>query len=194
MTNIKIPTKDECLGILNKNKTPSNVISHCKTVCQVAEEITDKLIAKGIDINKKLVIAACLLHDVERVKENHVTEGAKLIKSLGFPEVAIIIKKHSLYKIEKEEVQPKTYEEKIVFYADKRCIGNKIVDIKERFDDLKKRYKVDLTKEFEFTKKNRRKINTIKIVNIRLGTSKMPLNAVLRERKNDERLLPDIRR
>ncbi len=34
----------------------------------------------------------------------------------------------------------KTLEEKIVYYADKRVLGGKIVSLKERFDYLKERY------------------------------------------------------
>jgi len=115
MNNIKIPSRDECLDILNNNKTPSNVIEHCKTVCKVAEDVADKLIEKGNKVNKELVIAAALLHDVERVKDEHIVKGVKLIKSLGYPEVAEVLGKHSLYKQEKSP--PKTFEEKIVFYA-----------------------------------------------------------------------------
>lgn len=151
--NNEIPSREECLEILNKNKTPSNVIEHCKAVCRVAEEISDKLINKGINVNKKLVLAAALLHDVERLKDNHVAEGAKLLKSLGLPEVAEVVKKHSLYKLDNEEIQPKTVEEKIIFYADKRVQGNKIVSLEERFQDLEKRYSIDLSRELEFAKK-----------------------------------------
>ena len=153
MNNIKIPLREECLDILNKNKTPSNVIEHCKIVCKVAEEITDKLIENGIKVNKKLVTAAALLHDIEREKVDHIKEGITLIKNLGFPEVAEVMRKHSLHGIEDENRQPKTIEEKIVFYADKRVKGNEIVSIEERFEDLKKRYNLDFTKELEFTKK-----------------------------------------
>src|SRR3989338_6614079 len=122
-----IPSKEECLSILNKNKTPSNVIEHCKAVCRVAEEIAGNLIKKGIGVKKDLVVASALLHDVEREKKDHIAAGAKLIKSIGFPEVAQVISKHSLYKVENPARQPKTYEEKIVFYADKRVKGSKIV-------------------------------------------------------------------
>ena len=153
MNNAKIPSRDECLDILNKNKTPSNVIEHCKTVCKVAEDIVNKLLKNGIKVNKEFVIAAALLHDVERVEDNHVVAGAKLIKKLGFPEVAEVMRKHSLYKLDEPSRQPHTVEEKIVFYADKRCIGNKIVRLKERFSSLEKIYNADLSKEFEFTKK-----------------------------------------
>ncbi len=158
MDNTKIPSKSECLAILAKNKTPSNVIGHCKAVCKVAEEVADRLIGKGIKVNKELVIAAALLHDIERHKKDHISKGARLLKEMGFPEIAKVIKKHSLHQIEENEVQPKTIEEKIVFYADKKAKGSKIVSLKERFEDLKKRYKMDFIKEIEFTKKIEREL------------------------------------
>ena len=158
MDKIKIPSKQECISILTKNKTPSNVIGHCKSVCKVAEEVADKLIGNGIKVNKDLVIASALLHDIERHKKDHINEGAKLLKEMGFPEIAVIIKKHSLYLIEENDVQPKTIEEKIVFYADKRAKGSKIVSLEERFEDLKERYKMDFIKEIEFTKKIEREL------------------------------------
>jgi putative nucleotidyltransferase with HDIG domain len=148
-----IPSKEECLAILNKNKTPSNVIEHSKAVCEFASDLADKLAKKGFKINKKLVVAAALLHDIEREKDDHVTAGTKLLKSMGFPEVAGVVEKHTLHGIEKSGKTLKAIEEKIVFYADKRTAGNKIVSLEERFEDLKKRYKRDFTKEFEFAKK-----------------------------------------
>ena len=153
MPKNQIPSRPECLAILAKNKTPSNVIEHSEAVCKVAEEIAGNLIKKGIKVNKKLVVAAALLHDVVREKENHVLEGAKLIRKMGFPEVADVISKHSLHGIEDPAKQPRTYEEKIVFYADKRAKGGKIVSMEERFKDLKERYALDFTKEYEFAKK-----------------------------------------
>ena len=158
MPKNQIPSKEECLAILNKNKTPSNVVKHCKTVCRVAEELADKLIAKGINVNKHLVIAAAMLHDVERDKDDHVIAGVNLIRNMGFPEVAEVMKKHGLYRIENEDVQPKTIEEKIVFYADKKSMGNKVVSLAERIKDLKRRYGKDFSKELEFAKKIEREL------------------------------------
>jgi len=149
---MKIPTKKECLKLLHKNKTPSNVIGHSKAVCKVAGNIAKKLAGKGVKSNKNLVIAAALLHDIERLKENHVIKGARLLKKLGYPEIAEVVKKHSLYKLEEKDRQPATWEEKIVFYADKKVMGNKIVSLKERFHALEQIYKVNLSKEFKFTK------------------------------------------
>lgn len=149
----KIPTKEECLKILRQNKTPSKVIAHSKAVCRVAEKIADNLFKKGVKVNKKLVVAAALLHDLERGKGQHVARGFRLLNTLGYKEVAKTMKKHSLYKLEQKNRQPSTWEEKIVFYADKRCKEDKVVSLEERFETLEKHYKVRLSKELKFTKK-----------------------------------------
>ena len=150
---MNIPSREQCLQILKNNKTPSNIIEHSKAVCKVAEEVAQKLIKKGMKVNKELVIAGALLHDIERHKENHVIVGANLLKKLGYPEVAKVISKHTLYKVEIEENQPRTFEEKIVFYADKRVKNDKVVSLEERYDDINERYNVDLNWEMKFTKK-----------------------------------------
>ena len=149
------PTKEECLKILKSNNVPDNVIARSEQVCNVALKIADLLEKKGIKVNKNLIAAASLLHDVKKLSPNdHVIEGYEFIKSLGFQEVAEVMKKHGLYHLSKDEFVPKTWEEKIVFYADKRVKGNKIVSVDERFEYIKQRYKrQDVDKEIEFTKK-----------------------------------------
>lgn len=150
-----IPTKEECLKILSDNNVPDNVIAHCKAVCDFAMKIVDFLEKKGINVNRDLVAAGALLHDIKKINsEDHIIEGCEFIKSLGFPEVANVIKKHGLYHLEEEEFIPKSWEEKIVFYADKRVKNDKIVGIDERFEYIKQRYKKDdVEKEMIFTKK-----------------------------------------
>lgn len=157
---MNIPSREQCLQILKNNKTPSNVIEHCKAVAKVAGEIAEKLIKKGRKVNKELVIAGALLHDIERHKDNHVARGAELVKKLGYPEVAKVVSKHTLYKVEIEENQPRTLEEKIVFYADKRVKNDKVVSLEDRYDDIRERYGVNLKHqwEMEFTKKIEKEI------------------------------------
>ena len=150
-----IPTKEECLKILKDNKVPDNIIAHSKAVCNVALKIIDILEKKGVKVNRNLVIAGALLHDVKKLSpDDHIIEGSEFVKSLGFEEVASVIKKHGLYHLDKDDFMPKTLEEKIVFYADKRVKGNKIVSVNERFKYIKQRYKKDnVEKEINFTKK-----------------------------------------
>lgn len=150
-----IPTREECLKILKDNNVPENIVVHSEAVCDFALKVADLLEKKEIHINRDLVAAGALLHDIKKMAPgDHVIEGYELVKSLGFPEVATIMKKHGLYHLGKDEFTPKTWEEKIVFYADKRVKGDKIVGIDERFDYIKQRYKKDnFEKEIEFTKK-----------------------------------------
>ena len=153
----KIPTKSECLKILKDNSVPDNIIAHVSAVCDFSMKIVDNLESKGVKVNRKLVAAGALLHDVRKLSTNdHVIEGYELIKSLGYPEVAEIIKKHGLHLIGSGEFVPKTYEEKIVFYADKRVTHDKFVTLDERFRYLTQRYKKDrheAEREMAFTRK-----------------------------------------
>ena len=152
---MKLPTKEECLNILKDNNVPDNVVAHLKAVHDFSIKICDVLEKRGINTNKDLVAAGALLHDVKKISPNdHVAEGYELVKSLGYPEVASVIKKHGIYHLDEEEFQPKTWEEKIVFYADKRVRGNKFVSVDERFEYIKQRYKKeDVGKEINFTKR-----------------------------------------
>ena len=149
---MNIPGREECKSIIARYKVPANIIEHSEIVCKVAEETADKLIGKGIEVNKNLLIAAALLHDVLRHKENHVVEGTNLIKSLGYPEVAEVMRKHTIYWHENEKVLPVTIEEKILLYSDDCVMGNKIVSLKERIEESEKRNKIDLSEEFKICK------------------------------------------
>ena len=95
-----------------------------------------------------------MLHDVKKLtKGDHVAEGAEYIKSLGYPDVAKLIKTHGLVHIMNDEYYPKTWEQKIVFYADKRANGDKLVSVDERFGYIKKRYnKPEVDEELRITK------------------------------------------
>ena len=150
-----IPTKDECLRILKDSNVPDNIIAHLKAVHDFSMKIVDLLEKRGIHANRELVAAGALLHDIRKINsEDHVAEGYEFIKSLGFPEVALLVKRHGLVHLGDEDFMPKTWEEKIVFYADKRVKNYKIVSVDERFEYIKQRYKREnVEKELILTKK-----------------------------------------
>jgi len=155
-----IPTKEECLKILKDSNVSDNITAHCKAVCEVAMKTADLLEKRGINVNKDLVAAGALLHDVKKLSPNdHVIEGHEFVKSLGFPEVALLVKRHGLAHIDDEDFAPKSWEEKIVFYSDKRVKHDKIVSVDERFSYIKERYKKDIIeKEFNLTKSIEREL------------------------------------
>jgi len=143
---MKIPTKEECLRLLKKNKVRDNIIAHTKKVCEFSLKVCSVLEERGIKVNRDLVAAAALLHDIKKLEPGeHEIKGAKYIESLGYPEVGILIKKHGLRCLFYREFIPRTWEEKIIFYSDKRVKHDKIVSVDDRFEDIKQRY-------FGFTK------------------------------------------
>ena len=155
-----IPTKEECLKILKENNVPPNIVAHVSAVCDFSMKLVDLLEKRGINVNSDLVAAGALLHDVKKLSPNdHVIDGSELARSFGFAEVALVIKKHGLYHLDDDEFLPRTWEEKIVFYADKRVKGDKVVSVDERFEYIKQRYKKDnVEKEINFTRKIEREI------------------------------------
>ena len=151
---MKIPTKEECLKILKENKVPNNIISHTKKIFEFSLKVCEALDGKGIKVNKNLVAAAALLHDIKKLEPGeHEIEGAKYIESCGYPEVAVLIKKHGLRHSDEEEFMPVTWEEKIIFYSDKRVKNERVVSIDDRFEYIKQRYKrEDVEKEIKLAK------------------------------------------
>ena len=203
---MKLPSRNECSKIFKKYHTPKHIIKHSLAVNKVANYLAVKLAKTGQKINLNLVDRASLLHDTIRVcdikgnlfayteksdetKANllawqklqakflnqHHAEASYEIFKKQYPEMALVIKKHRLSAILKKELI--TWEEKIVYYADKRVDHDKFVSIKKRLSQGKKRWHsktvcfdnqklliqlTNLEKEiFSLIKKNPRKINDL---------------------------------
>lgn len=56
-----------------------------------------------------------------------------------YPELALAIKRHRYAALLDEKDKPATWEEKLVYYADKRVMHAKIVPLKERLDEAHRR-------------------------------------------------------
>ncbi len=142
---MSIPTRSACFGLLWHHNVPSNVIRHSIAVSKFAAEIAEKLKARGIKVDSELLDRACLLHDIGKLESlsnggNHEEIGCKILKKHGCDEVAEVIRKHPIHYILDQKNKPSTWEEKILYYADKRAKDHKIVTIRQRLDDFRKRY------------------------------------------------------
>lgn len=125
-------------------QVPKHIIKHMEAVAKFAEKIADALIAKGIKINKKDLIHAAKIHDTLRAwqhlktkygKIGHEKALAKILKSRGEKNIANLVAKHGFFSVD----QLKSWEEKILYYADKRVEEDKIVSLKTRLNKGKKR-------------------------------------------------------
>ncbi|MBN1365699.1 MAG: HDIG domain-containing protein [Syntrophaceae bacterium] len=138
----KIPTKTECEELMAKYSMLPNIIEHSLQVMRVALAITDNL-KDGVSINRDVVIAGALLHDITKTKalkkkEDHAATGGALLRELGFPRIAEIVEQHVILK--NLNLEGKIEEKEIVNYADKRVSHDKIVTLEERVSDLMQRY------------------------------------------------------
>lgn len=142
MDEDRIPSEEECYEIIETYDMLPNILEHSKEVMRVALAITDNT-KNGVYINRKLVIAASLLHDITKTvslntKEPHDITGAQLMRNLGFTGIAQIVEEHVI--IRNFDPRSNLEEREIVYYADKRVMHTSIVSVEERIDDIIVRY------------------------------------------------------
>ena len=119
-----------------------NIVAHSIQVMYVSLAITDNL-SNGVAINRDLVIAAALLHDITKTRsletsERHDITGGKLLREMGFKSIAEIVEQHVVFQ--NLNPQGMLEEREIIYYADKRVMHDEIVTIDERVHDLLQRY------------------------------------------------------
>jgi putative nucleotidyltransferase with HDIG domain len=134
-----------CIEILNRYELPKGVIDHSAKVADVAGFIADRLKASGYPVDTDRVVVSALLHDVGKSKAyrrqkavNHAEASAEIVIHEGLEELAPIVSGHILDAIISENHSPFTWEQKVVFYADK-IVTHKLVSLEERFSDLHER-------------------------------------------------------
>lgn len=132
--------------------TPENVIKHMQKVAYVCEKIANAMLSKGIKVDKEAMVNAALLHDTLRMIDfkdqsawqklknefaglHHEAAMAKFLEGMGEKKLANLVEKHGFFEID----NLKTWEEKILYYADKRVDHDQVVSLKKRFIEGKKR-------------------------------------------------------
>jgi putative nucleotidyltransferase with HDIG domain len=142
---MKLPTHEQSLELLKKYKVVPNILGHSIMVNKVANYLAKKLKGKGIKIDLEVVDRASLLHDIgksitilDKLEDKHHILAEEILTKEGCPELGLVCRRHSLRELKNVS----TWEEKIVKYSDLRVKHDKLVDVKERMEDLGKRYKV----------------------------------------------------
>ena len=158
----RIPSPEECDELMAKYSMLPNIVAHSRQVMRVSLAITDN-VKKGVAINRDMIIAAALLHDITKTRslktrEPHDQSGGELLRELGFVSIGEIVKQHVILL----DFDPKARlkESEIINYADKRVMHDRIVSLAERVQDLIQRY--GATEEI----KNRIQQNEIQVIAI----------------------------
>lgn len=95
--NMKHPTREECIRLLNEYGTPEHVKRHCMAVADTAYSIAAELNKKGYNLDLKLISAAGMLHDIARIEDRHWEVAADYLEQLGFSSESRIIRVHMTY-------------------------------------------------------------------------------------------------
>lgn len=147
---------------------PEAFYNHSRCVSNSGYLMGCGLYRKQYSINPELVQVSALLHDVGKcVYTAHLIEkdpdlefdsivGADYLESLGYKEVADVIRPSFVTKemlelkpdmfpdINPKSLEPETWEQKVVVYADAHVTGRgSIVSLDERISDIRKRYDPD---------------------------------------------------
>lgn len=140
---MRLPTRQEALKKMREAGCNPSVLDHCVSVTRLALRLADEFKRRGFTVNKKLVEAGALMHDLGRSKTHSVEHGAiggQLSRKMGLPEpLSRVIERHVGAGITPEEASkiglsegnyiPETLEEKIVAYTDKLIEGDRQVDL-----------------------------------------------------------------
>lgn len=127
------------MALWEAHSLPPYKQNHCTlvscTAVWFARELMKKNAAGHIDI--PLLEAAALLHDIDKMaqklpNEHHPDAGVRILIAAGFPEVAHIVKTHPLHAILDQNISPRTWEERLLYLADKMT-KHAIITVDERF-------------------------------------------------------------
>jgi len=139
---MRIPSKEECFQLLCETETMDRIAHHSFQVCRVAMCLTDKLTAKKNVLNRDLIEASAMLHDVTKTRsirtgERHAETGSNLLNERGYPEVADLIRQHVRLDVYGTALPT---EAEIVNYSDKRVLHETIVSLEDRMTYILERY------------------------------------------------------
>ncbi len=147
----RIPTEQECLELMAEVGLATAVVQHSILVKNLALKLADDVEKRGISINRPLLSAAALLHDIMKLDAEvcHGIEGGEFLRNRGFPEVAKVIETHCLINLDDQYYVPQTPEEKLLMYSDLRVNAGGVVSLSERFDYIRERYRPKNQSKFQ---------------------------------------------
>ena len=146
---------------------PANVGEHCDVVADFCERAANAMIARGTFVRPRFVRAAGMVHDLLRFVDfkpgaapnghvdppetvaawsewkkryphaTHEEAVGAFLADRGFPRLGALAASHSIRLTIAERGST---ESQLLYYADKRVIGDRVVTIKDRYDDFAVRY------------------------------------------------------
>jgi hypothetical protein len=147
-----IPGRVDAASLLLSLDPPTWFVRHARAVAEVAGFLAIRIDGRGITVDRRLVEAAALLHDVDKVLPEgdparglpHGDGSADWLTRHGHPELARAVAAHPVTRLLDGERYRRwsafaSREERIVAYADKRA-GQRLESMDDRFASWRRRY------------------------------------------------------
>ena len=134
-----IPSEQQAKQLWETYHVPEYKRKHMALVANVAKFFATQCTMQNVhcDINEELLTAAALLHDIDkniprRPGERHPDTAVRVLHDEGMDEVSELIATHPVHAIRDPRIAPKTWEEKLLYLADK-MVKHEIISVDERF-------------------------------------------------------------
>lgn len=140
-----LPDLNTCRMWMIEQGMTANVLVHVQMVAALAYTLAVWLKAAGQQVNPLLAHRGGLLHDICKISAkssglNHGEAGELFLGERNQPVLAAIARRHMLFNLLDSSAPPQTWEERLVYYADKLIEKNQIVPIETRLQGLRQRY------------------------------------------------------
>lgn len=165
--DLSFPREEEIRAWQKEVRLPAHIVAHCDAVAALCAQCASLLSARGIIIRPGMLRSAALVHDLLRFVDfragaspesfrdsaedqaaweswrtryagcTHERACEQFLRERGFPEVGSVVAVHGLQLPSPERA---TIEQQLLFYADKRMLGDRNVTLEERFADFAQRY------------------------------------------------------
>ncbi|MBA2255289.1 MAG: HD domain-containing protein [Chloroflexi bacterium] len=152
-----IPSRAESIDVLCAFQPPRWFLRHSIAVAEVAAFIADRLASQGVPVDRHLVEAAALLHDIDKLFDpddplrslGHGDAGARWLDQHGYGELAGPVAAHPVSRLGDPERYRRwaafsNRESRIVAYADKRA-GQRVGSLTARLHEMERRHPEHLT-------------------------------------------------
>lgn len=150
-----VPSRVEACRLLLALRPPARLVQHSTVVAEVAAFLGARIERRGTPIDRRLVDAAALLHDLDKALPadhplrdlGHGHAGAAWLREHGLAELARAVADHPVTRLTDEARFARwwataTLEDRVVAYADKRALLRR-VPMAHRFAEWSRRYPAD---------------------------------------------------
>ena len=151
-----VPGRVDAASLLLSLDPPPWFVRHARAVAEVAAWLAARIEARGVAVDRRLVEAAALLHDVDKALPAddparalpHGDGSAAWLTRAGHPELARAVAGHPVTRLADGDGYRRwaafaSREERIVAYADKRARQG-LVSMDSRFATWRRRHPTDL--------------------------------------------------